>query len=79
VRRYTTRLVRHILFSSFWSFILVLSGVVDAGIGLTVFFTGVSFKGRPPLPVFAICLAVGAFYLVAGVIVGLVTLKRRAK
>jgi hypothetical protein len=51
---------------------------VDIGIGLVLVFTGTPFEGDSPVPVFAICLAVGALYLALGVIIALVKLQRQA-
>lgn len=77
--RCVTILIRHILFENFWSFLLILSGFVDIGIGLVLVFTdGKSFSG-PPLPVYAICFITGAIYLSLGIVIALVRLRRKRK
>ncbi len=76
--RYATGLIRHILFENFWSFLLVLSGVVDIAIGLGLAFTGVTFTG-PQLPVFAICLITGAVYLSLGIVIAVVGRRKKRK
>lgn len=77
--RCVTVFIKHILFENFWSFLLVLSGVVDIGIGVILVFTdGKSFSG-PPLPVFVICFITGAVYLSLGIVIALVRLRRKRK
>lgn len=69
-------LIRHILFHDFWSFLFVLSGLVDLGIGVVSCFTGALAVSNSPLPTFAICFIVGGVYLSVGFTIAIVRMRR---
>jgi len=72
----STEFIKFLLFGSFWSFLLVLSAIVDIGLGLVFYFSDALTIENSPLPVSAICFIVGAFYLALAVIVALVKKKK---
>jgi hypothetical protein len=69
-------LLKHILFGNFWSFLLILSGIVDITIGILVLAGTISVKGSS-LPVFLICLFIGLIYLAAGFAIAIVNAKKQ--
>ena len=69
-------LIKHILFHSFWSFLLVLSGIVDIIVSIVLYFTGTSAENAP-FPVFLIAFIVGMLYIGAGITIAFFQLKRR--
>jgi hypothetical protein len=75
-RRHATGLLKVILFGSFWSFLLVLSGIIDIILGL-LFAIGVFSVRESPLPISIICFIIGFIYLAAGISIG-VAKKRKS-
>jgi hypothetical protein len=69
-------LVKHMLFHNFWSFLFVLSGLVDLGIGVVSYLTGTLTAKNSPLPTFAICFIVGGVYLSVGISIAIVKMRR---
>jgi hypothetical protein len=69
-RRQATGLLKVILFGSFWSFLLVLSGLIDIALGL-LFAIGVFSVRESPAPIFVICFIIGSIYLAAGIAIGI--------
>lgn len=75
--RRETALIKSILFGSFWSFLLVLSGIADLVLGL-FFGIGILSVNDPPVPMFIICLAIGFIYLAAGIFIGALKSRKQA-
>jgi hypothetical protein len=69
-------LIKHILFGNFWSFLFVLSGLVDLGIGVVSYLTGALATRNSPLPTFVICFIVGGVYLSVGLTIAIVKIRR---
>jgi hypothetical protein len=69
-------LIKHILFHNFWSFLFVLSGFVDLGIGVVSYLTGTFTAKNSPLPTFTICFMIGGVYLSAGISLAIVKMRR---
>jgi hypothetical protein len=69
-------LIKHILFGNFWSFLFVLSGLVDLGIGGVSYLTGALTAKNSPLPTFVICFIVGGVYLFIGFTIAIVKKRR---
>ena len=69
-------LVKYILFGNFWSFLLVLSGLVDIIIGILV-LTGVITTRSSGFPVFIVCLATGLLYFSAGLAIAIFGRRKR--
>ena len=72
-----TEFIKHILFGNFWSFLLILAGIVDIGIGVLSYFSGILAVRDSPLSTFLICLIVGSIYFAAGLAVAVVKYKKR--
>jgi len=70
-----TDFIKYILFHNFWSFLFVLSGLVDIGIGAVSYFTGALSAKNSSFPTFAICFIVGSVYLAIGL--GIAMAKRK--
>ncbi len=71
-----TELIKHILLGNFWSFLLVLSGVVDIAIGLVCLSGAIEVKGSP-VTICAICFGMGAVYLALGVLIAVLRMRRQ--
>ena len=71
-------LIKHILFGNFWSFLLILSGVIDMAIGVLV-VTGAIFVRSSTVPVIIVCFGIGLVYLAAGLAIAIVRMKRQKK
>ena len=69
-------LIKHILFRNFWSFLFILSGLVDLGIGVVSYLTGALAARNSPLPTFAICFIIGGVYLFVGLTIAIVGMRR---
>ena len=69
-------LIKHILLHNFWSFLFVLSGLVDVGIGIVSYFTGTLTTKNSPLATSVICFIVGGVYLFVGFIIAIVKMRR---
>ena len=65
-----------ILFGNFWSFLLVLSGIVDVVIGLLVLFDVIQVVEHSFLAAI-FCFVVGAIYFSGGVIIALVKMRKK--
>ena len=70
-------LIKHILLRNFWSFLFILSGLVDLGIGVVSYLTGALTVRNSPLPTFAICFIVGGVYFSIGLTIAIVSMRRR--
>jgi hypothetical protein len=64
------KLLKHILFGNFWSFLLILSGIVDIGIGILI-LTGVIQAEDSTFTLFLVCLIIGLVYLAAGLLIAI--------
>ena len=71
------KLLKHILFGNFWSFLLVLSGIVDIAIGIFI-FTGLFPVRNSSALILIICLIIGLVYIAAGLAIALVSIKKKA-
>jgi len=69
-------LIKHILFHNFWSFLFVLSGLVDLGIGVVSYLTGTLTAKNSPLPTFTICFIIGGVYISIGLSIAIVKMRR---
>lgn len=67
--------LKHILFGNFWSFLLILSGIVDIAIGVFV-LTGVLPVKNHQFLIFIICLIIGMVYLAGGFTIALVKMRK---
>jgi hypothetical protein len=65
------KLLKYILFGNFWSFLLVLSSIVDIAIGFMI-LTGIISVKDHALTAFIICLVIGLIYLAAGLTIAIV-------
>jgi uncharacterized membrane protein HdeD (DUF308 family) len=65
-----TGLIKHILTNNFWAFLLVLSGIVDIGLGIVFYFSEGMRENCSPLTAFLICFCIGVFYLGIGILIG---------
>ncbi len=65
------KILKLILFGSFWSFLLVVSGIVDIGIGCCILSGIISVEGSA-LTIFLICLGIGLIYLAGGFAIAMV-------
>ena len=71
-----TGLIKYILFGNFWSFLLILSGIVDIVLGI-LFLTGIiSVKGGSSFLVFIICLITGLVYFLGGLSIAIIQRKK---
>jgi|GEM_PF-3206000 len=70
------KLLKHILFGNFWSFLLILSGIVDIVIGLFVLTDLISVRNYSTL-LFIICLIIGLVYITAGLVIALVSIRKK--
>lgn len=52
----------------FFAFLFIFGGIVDIGLGIASYSTGILTDEDAPLPVYALCLIVGGVYLVAGLL-----------
>ena len=59
-----------------WSFLLVLSGIVDIGIGFFVLAGVISIRGSAST-VFIVCLTTGLFYFSLGIALALIKMRRQ--
>jgi hypothetical protein len=75
--RNKTNLIKYILLHNFWSFLLVLSGIIDITVGVVLFFGDWLSPEIASWKIFLICFSVGVFYLAAGVLIAVV--QRRKK
>jgi hypothetical protein len=57
---------------------LIISGIVDIGIGLLILHGALSVS-RSQTQIFIICLAVGLFYVSLGLVLALVKMKKQPK
>ena len=71
------KLIVYILFHNLWSFLFVLSGIVDMIIALVLYFGNWLGPDEPKLKIFIICFAVGIVYFTVGIIIALIFLRRR--
>jgi hypothetical protein len=71
------KLVKYILFHNLWSFLFVLSGIVDMIIAVILLLGDWLDPDKPKLTVFIICFAVGVAYFTIGIIIALVFSKRQ--
>ena len=71
-------LIKFILFHSFWSFLLILSGIVDIGLGVVSSATGVLAITNSSWSTPAVCYTVGSVYLAAGITIAVIQ-KRKHK
>jgi hypothetical protein len=69
------KLLKHILFGNFWSFLLVLSGVVDIAVGIFVLTGAMRVKGSS-FPVFIVCFVTGFIYLSAGLAIAVFKMRK---
>jgi hypothetical protein len=72
-----TGLIKHILLGNFWSFLLVLSGIVDIAIGLSI-LTGLIAVKNSPFSISIVCFVIGVIYLAAGLAIALFKIKKQA-
>lgn len=70
-------LIKHILFHSFWAFLLVLSGIVDIIVSIVLYTIGGPSLINAPFPIFLIAFIVGMLYIGAGLTIAFFQLKRR--
>jgi hypothetical protein len=71
------KLIKYILFHNLWSFLFVLSGIVDMLIAVVLLFSDWLDPDEPKITVFIICFAVGIVYFAIGVIIALVYSRRQ--
>jgi hypothetical protein len=71
------KLIKYILFGNFWSFLLILSGIVDTAIGICV-LTGIISVRNSPVPILIICFAIGFIYFAAGLAIAVIKRKKPA-
>ena len=70
------KLIKYILFGNFWSFLLVLSGIADIIIGFLV-LTDIIHVEDSPFPAYIICFIISAIYLVAGIILAIIKMRKK--
>lgn len=70
-------LIKHILFHSFWSFLLVLSGIVDIVVSVVLYTIGAPSVINAPFPIYLISFIVGMFYIAIGITIAFFQLKKR--
>ena len=75
--RNKVKLLKSVLFGSFWSFLLIFSGIVDIAIGIII-LTGVLSVRHAPFPVFIVCFIVGLIYIAAGLGIAIAKIKKQA-
>ena len=68
--------VKHILFHNFWSFLFLLSGLVDLGIGVVSYLTGALAAKNSPVPTFVICFIIGGIYISVGLSLAVIKLRK---
>ena len=71
------KLIIYILFHNLWSFLFVLSGIVDMITALVLLFGNWLDPDVPKLKIFIICFAVGIVYFAIGIIIALIFSRRR--
>jgi len=69
------KLLKHILFGNFWSFLLILSGIIDSVIGIFVLTDIISVEDSS-FPTYVICFIIGFIYLTAGLIIAIVKMRK---
>jgi len=70
------KLIKYILFGNFWSFLLILSAIVDIAIGVIILTDVLPVKGSP-LPISLVCFAIGLIYLAAGLGIAITRLRKK--
>lgn len=70
-------LIKHILFHSFWSFLLVLSGIVDIIVSIVLYTTRAQSVTEAPFPIYLISFIVGMLYCAIGVTIAFFQIKKR--
>ncbi len=70
-------LVKHILLHNFWSFLLVISGIIDIALGIVSYFIGTPATKTSQFTTLAICSIIGFIYISIGIALAVFKIKKQ--